>query len=136
MVDKGDAHLQRMGLTKLGKDDKFIEHDDDWGTRSSLQDAIRESNLVERKPMGNLFEISETPDNKLYVPCHLLVPILRIKGDYCEEDKVLRGIIDVEEQHDWAMEEAAEWSREYLTSDEIKHKDKISAFNHASDPEK
>ena len=87
MVDKGDAHLQRMGLTKLGNGDKFIEHDDDWVRRSSLQDAIRESNLVERKPMGNLFEISETPDNKLFVPCHLLVPILRLKGDYCEEDK-------------------------------------------------
>ena len=101
MVDKGDAHLQRMGLIKLSEEDTFVEHDE-WEDRAYLQDKIKESYLVAKKPMGNLFEISETPDNKMYVPCHLLVPIMRIKGDYCEEDKVLRGIIDVEEQHDWA----------------------------------
>ena len=33
------------------------------------------------------------------------------------------------------MEEAAEWSKEYLTTDEVKHKDKYSSFKHASDPE-
>ena len=66
MVDKGDTHLKRMGLTKLNKDDSFIEHDDMWRERADLQTQIKASNLIEKKPGVNLFEISETPDNKIY----------------------------------------------------------------------
>ena len=64
MVDKGDTHLQRMGLVKRGKDDLYVEHDDEWNERSYLQRMIKESNLVDKIPMGNLFEISETPEDK------------------------------------------------------------------------
>ena len=138
MVDKGDAHLQRMGLTKLNKDDTFVEHDDEWEERVHLQNKIKASNLIDKKPVGNLFETSETPEDKVYVSCHLTVPIVVIQAEISaqtypniEESETAT----IAAQHDWAMEEAAEWSREYLTSDEIKHKDKISAFNHASDPE-
>ena len=81
MVDKGDAHLQRMGLTKLTKDDTFVEHDDEWEERVHLQNKIKTSNLIDKKPVGNLFETSETPDNKVYVSCHLTVPIMVISAD-------------------------------------------------------
>ena len=136
MVEKGDAHLQRMGLTKLGEKDTFVEHDDEWRERSFLQEKIKESNLVEKIPKGNLFEISETPEDKIYVPCHLPIQIMVIKGDYCQkENSDIQNLFTAEEQHDWAMEETAEWCKEYLTSDEIKHQDKISALNHASEPE-
>ena len=136
MVDKGDAHLQRMGLTKLTKDDTFVEHEEEWEERVHLQNKLKASNLIDKKPVGNLFETSETPDNKVYVSCHLAIPIVVINADaWPNREEGVNGIITVDPQYDWAMEEAAEWSREYLTSDEIKHKDKISAFNHASDPE-
>ena len=131
MVDKEDAHLQRMGLTKLTKDDTFVEHEEEWRERSHLQNALKASNLVEKKPAGNFFEISATPEDKVYVSCHLAVPVLVINAE-----TLLGGVkIELEHEHDWAMEEAAEWNKEYLTFDEVKHKEKYSSFRYASDPE-
>ena len=43
--------------------------------------------------------------------------------------------LELESEYDWAMEEAAEWSKEYLTFDEVTHKEKYSPFRLASDPE-
>ena len=80
MVDKGDAHLQRMGLTKLNKDDTFVEHEDEWRERVYLQNQIKASNLIDKKPVGNLFETSETPEDKIYVSCQLTVPIVVIEA--------------------------------------------------------
>ena len=136
MVDKEDARLQRMGLTKLTERDTFVEHEEEWGVRSHLQEALKASNLMDKKPVGNFFETSATPDDRAYVSCHLPVPIVAIKAEAWRTGA--DGVpvkLELDSEYDWAMEEAAEWSREYLTVDEVTHKEKYTSFKHASDPE-
>ena len=81
MVDKEDAQLQRMGLTKLNEVDTFVEHEEEWDCRKGLQDALKASDLMDKKPVGNFFETSATPDDKAYVSCHLIVPIVVINAE-------------------------------------------------------
>ena len=81
MVNKEKSRLLRMGLTKLGKRDTFVEHEEEWDEREFLSEAIKGSRLVDKKPAGNLFEIAAPTDDKVYVSCHLTVPIVSIKFD-------------------------------------------------------
>ena len=136
MVDKEGSRLLRMGLTKLTKDDTFLEHEEEWDEREFLYEALRGSRLVDKKPAGNFFEIAAPTDDKVYVSCHLTVPILSIKAQAWQNNMDGTPVkLELEAEYDWAMEEAAEWSKEYLKFDEVSHKDKYSPFRLASDPE-
>ena len=54
MVDKEVQRLRKMGLTKLTKNDTFVEHEDEWGERKYLFDELVKSDLIvqEKKPKG------------------------------------------------------------------------------------
>ena len=80
MVDKEEARLSRMGLTKLTNDDTFVEHEEEWEERNHLYESLKASRLVDKKPAGNFFEVAAPTDDKVYVSCHLSVPIVVIKA--------------------------------------------------------
>ena len=40
MVDKEVQRLRKMGLTKLTKNDTFVEHEDEWGDKKYLFDEL------------------------------------------------------------------------------------------------
>ena len=131
MVDQEEIRLQRMGLTKLTAVDTFVEHEEEWDSRNYLHEALKKSDHITNKPAGNYFEIVANPEDNIYVSCHLVIPVVVIKATF----KNLGVNVRMEAEYDWAMEEAAEWSKEYLKFDEVSHKDKYSPFRLASDPE-
>ena len=135
MVDQEDARLQRMGLTKLADKDLFVEHEEEWGLRNDIQNYLKASTLIDKKPIGNIIETSATPDDRAYVSCHLPVVVMAIKAEAWKTVASKPVKLEIESQHDWAMEEAAEWNKEFLTVDEITVKEKYTSFKHASDPE-
>ena len=131
MVDQEEIRLQRMGLTKLTKDDTFIEHEEEWDSRNYLHEALKKSDHITNKPAGNYFEIVANPEDNIHVSCHLVIPVVVIKAIF----ENLGVDVRMEAEYDWAMEEAAEWSKEYLAFDETEHEDRLMPFRHASDPE-
>ena len=76
MVDREESRLKEMKLTKLTKNDLFISHDDDWVSRNSLHDELKNSNLITNKPIGNYFEFEENSVDKDYISCHLIIPVV------------------------------------------------------------
>ena len=76
MVDREESRLKEMNLTKLTKNDLFISHDDDWGSRSFLHNELKNSNLITNKPIGNYFEFEENSIDKDYISCHLIIPVV------------------------------------------------------------
>ena len=95
------------------------------------------SELLENKPKGTYFEIAENPGDKQYIPCHLMIPVVVLEATIKNN---LSSIINdqdvkIEAEYTWAMEEAAEWNKEYMTFDEIKAKGQMISLKHASDPE-
>ena len=76
MVDREESRLKEMKLTKLTEDDAFISHDDDWESRKSLHDDLKNSNLITSKPTGNYFEFEENSVDKDYISCHLIIPVV------------------------------------------------------------
>ena len=135
MVDQEDARLQRMGLTKLSTYDLFVEHEEEWDLRNDIQNNLRASTLIDKKPIGNIIETSATSEDRAYVSCHLPVVVMAIKADTWKTIAGKQVKKEIDPQHDWAMEEVAEWSKEFLTADEITIKEKNISFKHASDPE-
>ena len=79
MVDREEARLKEMGLTKLNEKDLFLTHDDDWESRGTLHNDLKNSNLITKKPFGNYFEFEENSEDKEYIPCHLMIPVVVIK---------------------------------------------------------
>ena len=63
MVDKEIQRLRKMNLTKLTKDDTFVEHEDEWESRKYLFEKLVESDLISEgdKPKWTYFEIAENP---------------------------------------------------------------------------
>ena len=76
MVDREESRLKEMKLTKLTKNDLFISHDDDWVSRNSLHDGLKNSDLITNKPIGNYFEFEENSVDKDYISCHLIIPVV------------------------------------------------------------
>ena len=76
MVDREESRLKDMNLTKLTENDLFIPHDDDWDSRSSVHDELKNSNLITKKPIGNYFEFEENSIDKDYISCHLIIPVV------------------------------------------------------------
>ena len=124
MVDQEDARLQGMGLTKLNNYDLFVEHEDEWDLRNNVQNNIKTSNLVDKKPVGNIIETSATSEDRAYVSCNLPTVMITIKAETYRTVAGKQVKKEIDPQHDWAVEEVAEWSKEFLTADEITIKEK------------
>ena len=101
MVDQEEIRLQRMALTKLTKDDTFVEHKEEWDSRNYLHDALKKSDHIKNKPAGNYFEIVANPEDNIYVSCHLVIPVVVIKAFF----KNLGVKVRIEAEYDWAMED-------------------------------
>ena len=144
MVDQEEVRIQKMGLTKLEKDDTFVECNDEWDEKKYIFDKLSGSDLMATKPKGTYFEIAENPGDTQYIPCHLMILVVVLQAtiqdnrsvfsiDYNDQD------ITLEAEYTWAMEEAAEWNKEHMTFDEIKAKDEdgliVVPLKHASDPQ-
>ena len=129
-----EIRLQRMGLSKLGEADDFIDHEEEWDEKKKLYDFLMASEIMATKPKTIPFEVAENPGDKDYIPCHLPIPILIISATI-KNRLSLRTTKTLANEYIWAMEEAAEWCKEYITFDEIKAKNQMSALKIASDPE-
>ena len=115
MVDQEDARLQGMGLTKLSNYDLFVEHEDEWELRNDIQNNLKASNLIDKKPIGNIIETSSTSEDRAYVSCNLPTVVMAIKAEMWRTVAGTPVKREIEPQHDWAMEEVAECSKEFLT---------------------
>ena len=136
MMEPEEIRLQRMGLSKLEEKDTFLEHEDEWGEKKKLYDELVKSELFETKPKGTYFEIAENPGDKAYVPCHLMIPVMIIEATVKNTNKLSTNKSKaIAAEYTWAMEEAAEWSKEYLTFDEVKTNGELVPLKIASDPE-
>ena len=76
MVDREESRLKGMDLTKLNGKDTFVHHEEEWDSRNYIHDKLKNSDLIAKKPIGNYFEIVENPEDKVYVSCHLIVPVV------------------------------------------------------------
>ena len=65
-----------MNLTKLTAKDLFLHHEDDWDSRSFVHNELKNSNFIAKKPVGDYFEIEENPEDKEYISCHLMIPVV------------------------------------------------------------
>ena len=117
-MDQEEYRLQQMGLTKLEEGDTFLEHEDEWEEKKYLYDELVKSDLLETKPKGTYFEIAENPGDKLFIPCHLIIPVVVLKATVTDDtpDKLSFGIdevedVEIEAEYTWAMEEAADWNK-------------------------
>ena len=141
MTESEEVRLQRMGLVQLPdkKSDEAVG-EENFTLRAELYDKLKTSALTDKKAFaGNkaAFEIAECNSNREYVPCYLPVPVLKITGMY--PNKLSKSSRDknvhVDEMVSWAMEEAAEWCKEYTTFDTIKGRDMMQDMKVASSPE-
>ena len=81
MADTEEIRIQRMGLVKVPTSaTDLIVDDEDYTKKNELYEALKDSEILERKPITAPFEIAENPGDKDYIPCHLPVPILKIEG--------------------------------------------------------
>ena len=76
MVDREESRVNQMYLTKLTAKDIFLHHEDDWDSRSYVHNKLKNSNFIAKKPVGDYFEIEENPEDKAYIPCHLMIPVV------------------------------------------------------------
>ena len=76
MVDREESRLNQMNLTKLAAKDLFLPQEDDWDSRSYVHNELKNSTFIAEKPVGNYFEIEENPEDKAYVSCHLMIPVV------------------------------------------------------------
>ena len=127
-MDPEDSRLKGMGLSKLEDGDGFLEHEYEWDEKKTLHEELVKSDLFESKPKGTYFEIAENASDKAYIPCHMIIPVLLIEATipHGHSDKSPKKIAA---EYTWAMEEAAEWSKEYLHYDEIKVKGELSLIH-------
>ena len=133
MTESEEIRIQRMGLVQLPteKTDEIID-DEDFELREELFQSLKESTLTDRKAFTGTkpaFEIAENQSDKEYVPCYLPVPIMKIEGTIL--NKITKSgdrTKPVPAMFAWAMEEAAEWCKEYTTFDEIKGKNITVSF--------
>ena len=144
MVEKEIQCLRKMDLTKLTKDDTFVEHEDEWASRKYLFDKLVESDLIPEgnKPKGTYFEVAENPEDKHYISCHLMIPVVVLEANITNNlNDDLSNLLDdqdikIEAEYTWAVEEAAEWSIEHMTFDEFTPKNKFGQlYRHTSNPE-
>ena len=116
MADTEEIRIQRMGLVKVPTPaTDLIVDDEDYTKKNELYEALRGSDILERRPTTAPFEIAENPGDKDYIPCHLPVPILKIEGTILNKLSKSTPIKKVPAQHTWAMVEAAEWCKEIIT---------------------
>ena len=124
-----ETRLQRMGLSKLGDADSFIAHEEEWDEKKELYDHLMGSELLENKPKTTPFEIAENLGGKDYIPCHLPIPNLIINATIKNPNRLSSNRTKtLTNEYTWAMEEAAEWCKEYITFDEVKTKNQMSAL--------
>ena len=123
MMEPEEIRLQRMGLSKLEEKDSFLEHEDEWDEKKDIYDELEKSELFKPKPTGAYFEIAENPGDKAYIPCHLPIPVLIIEATIKNTNKLSTNKSKtIAAEYTWAMEEAAEWCKEYITFNEVKTK--------------
>ena len=134
MTETEEIRLQRMGLSKLGETDRFLD-EEDWEEKNTLFEELKKSELLEKKPTTAPFEVVENPGDKDYIPCHLPIPVLKIVGTVINKLSSSNKYKNITAEYTWAMEEAAEWCKEYITFDEIKGKNTYAPLKIASDPE-
>ena len=141
MADSEDMRLQRMGLVQLpNKEDDEVVGEEDFTARAELYDKLKKSELTDNKAfVGNktAFETTEYNGDRQCVPCYLPVPILKINGTYPNKLSKNKSdkFIHTGEVLGWAMEETAEWCKEYTTFDTIKGRDMMQNMKVASSPE-
>jgi hypothetical protein len=146
MAELEDMRRQRMGLGQLPNKQKTDEAVGvfDFALRAELYGKLTDYNttgiLNDRKAFtGNksAFETSEYDGSRQMIPCFLSVPILKIEGWL--PNKLSTGPTDKKtscgELTTWAMEETAEWCKEYATFDTIKGRDMMQNMKIASNPE-
>ena len=144
MADSEDMRLQRMGLVQLqDTENDEVVGEEDFVTRDDLYQKLKDpaTGVLNNKKAfaGNktAYETSEYEGNRQCVPCYLPVPILKIQG--LMPNKLSKGRSDkythCGELLAWAMEEAAEWCKEYTTFDIIKGRDMMQDMKVASNPE-
>ena len=141
MTDSDDIRIQRMGLVPLPKEDDNAIDDEDFDSRKSLHDKLKDSNMMDKKIFSGAktaFETSEYTGDGQCVPCYLPVPILVINGTWpnkISRSKDDRNTLESGEEVTMAMEEAAMWCKEYATYDIIKGRDMMQNMKVASSPE-
>ena len=117
MAETEEIGIQRMGLAKVPTPSTdLIIDDEDYTKKNELYEALKASAILEKKTINAPLEVTENPGDKDYIPCHLPVPILKIEGTMLNKLSNSNKIKKVPAQHTWAMEEAAEWCKEYMTS--------------------
>ena len=124
MTDPDEARLQRMDLTTLEEEDSFLDHEDDFTDKTNCFNGLIASTIIEdkNKPKQRpFFEIVTNPGDKVYVSCHLPIPVLILSGQ-AKRKTSLNKVDTLEEEYLWAMEEAKEWCQLHMTYDEIKVK--------------
>ena len=141
MADLEDQRLQRMGLVQLPdtQSDEAVG-EEDFQLRTELYGKLKDSVLTENKAFvgkKTAYETTEYGGDRQCVPCYLPVPILKINGLFpnklskSKNDKLTHS----GELLAWAMEEAAEWCKDYATFDKIKGRDMMQDMKVASSPE-
>ena len=129
-----------MGLVQLpNTDSDEVIGEEDFKSREELYNKLKESPLTDKKAFIGTkaaFEIAENTSERQFVPCYLPVPVLKINGTILNKlSRAGNKTIHVKEMISWAMEEAAEWCKEYTTFDTIKGKDLMCDMKVASSPE-
>ena len=141
MTESEDMRLQRMGLVQLpSESNNEVVGEENFTLRAELYGKLKNSALTDDKAfVGNktAFETTEYNSDRQCVPCYLPVPVLKINGVI--PNKLSRSKTDkyvhVGEVLAWAMEEAAEWCKEYTTFDTVKGRDMMQNMKVASSPE-
>ena len=141
MAESDDMRLQRMGLVQLPDiESDEVVGEEDFTARAELYGKLKNSDLTDNKAfVGNktAFETTEYNGDRQCVPCYLPIPILKINGRI--PNKLSKNKNDkwihTGEVLAWAMEEAAEWCKEYTTFDTIKGRDMMQNMKVASSPE-
>ena len=140
-ADSEDMRLQRMGLVQLPDDsDNEVVAEDNFKERGELYEALKGSELTDNKAFigsKTAFETTEYNSDRQCVPCYLPVPIVKLSGvipnklSRSKSDKYIHS----GEVLAWAMEETADWCKEYTTFDTVKGRDMMQNMKVASSPE-
>ena len=141
MTESEEMRLQRMGLVQLPdeKSDEYVG-EENYTLRAELYGKLKNSALTDKKAFVGTkaaFEIADYNSDKEMVPCYLPVPVIKLTGIY--PNKLSKSARDKHIHSDelvaWAMEEAAEWCKEYTTFDTIKGRNMMQDMKIASSPE-
>ena len=82
---ESDLNHRIMNLTKLRKDDTFVEHDE-WSSRDYLHNELKNSDLHNISCNDSFFETSEYTGKILSIPCHLIIPVVVLQATIKKED--------------------------------------------------